>query len=327
VKKLILEKNKKSGVYYAITEDGIELPIVDITHPAFALHLTEAELADLYDRYVRKIQKRGFLQRHLFQFFLKRSILGRGIMGALGGFLAGMNTYLLKIGADNLGSFANQIDREIAEALPSVSLRLRLQDMAHLLADALLPLLQAKPEQELHLLNIAGGPAMDSLNALILIPNVCLMGRKIVIHVLDGDTAGPLFGQRALQALQSEGAPLAGLDIEFHHFPYDWAKTSDLQTLIDTIPSSAILAASSEGGLFEYGSDAEIISNLQELRPRLTAIVGSISRKDRQTPILHLMAVRPRELEGFKNLALQGGWTLARILHGPISCHFCLKSI
>ena len=27
------ETRKKPGVYYAVTDDGIELPIVDVTHP------------------------------------------------------------------------------------------------------------------------------------------------------------------------------------------------------------------------------------------------------------------------------------------------------
>ncbi len=47
-----LEKNKKPGVSYALTADGIELPIVDVTHPAFALTLTEADLAERLARFL-----------------------------------------------------------------------------------------------------------------------------------------------------------------------------------------------------------------------------------------------------------------------------------
>ena len=32
----IPEQNKKPGVCYAVTDDGLELPVIDITHPAFA---------------------------------------------------------------------------------------------------------------------------------------------------------------------------------------------------------------------------------------------------------------------------------------------------
>lgn len=323
-----LEKNKKPGVYYAIASDGLELPIIDITHPAFAIHLTDAELAEISQHYAQQTKhQKGFIQRHLFQFFLKRSKLGRGLIGAAGGFLSGMSTYLLKIGADNLGSYAGNIDRQIAQALPSLAARLRLQDMAHLLADALTPLLVAQPKKPLHLLNIAGGPAMDSLNAIHLIPKEHLLGRKITIHVLDKDTDGPLFGKRALAAWLSEKAPLAGLDIEFHHISYDWAKISTLQSLIENLSQNGnIIAASSEGGLFEYGSDAKIVSHLQLLAPHASCVVGSITRKCGKNPINGMMAVRPRTLDEFKNLAQQGGYEVAQVLEGPLGYNLRLQA-
>ena len=39
MQKILHEKNKVPGVSYALTTKGVELPIVDVTHPAFALTL------------------------------------------------------------------------------------------------------------------------------------------------------------------------------------------------------------------------------------------------------------------------------------------------
>jgi hypothetical protein len=84
--------------------------------------------------------------------------------------------------------------------------------------------LDARPGDPLLLLNIGGGSAIDSLNALLLLHRErpgSLADRGIRIYVLDLDTAGPTFGARALAALQAEGAPLHGLDIRLTHVPYD----------------------------------------------------------------------------------------------------------
>ena len=43
-----LEQNRKPGVHYALAPHGpdeLELPVIDVTHPAFALALTEEEIA------------------------------------------------------------------------------------------------------------------------------------------------------------------------------------------------------------------------------------------------------------------------------------------
>jgi hypothetical protein len=59
------------------------------------------------------------------------------------------------------------------------------------------------------------------------------------------------------------GGPLHGLEIQFHHHAYDWNHTAPLARLLtDLATPGAIVAASSEGGLFEYGADDAIIANL-----------------------------------------------------------------
>ena len=48
------EPHKRPGVHYAWTQDGIELPVVDVTHPAFALNVGEAEQRTLLDGFQRQ---------------------------------------------------------------------------------------------------------------------------------------------------------------------------------------------------------------------------------------------------------------------------------
>ena len=39
---IVPEAHKKAGVSYAFTDDGIELPVIDVTHPAFTIAPTDA---------------------------------------------------------------------------------------------------------------------------------------------------------------------------------------------------------------------------------------------------------------------------------------------
>jgi hypothetical protein len=332
------ERNKKPGVCYAVTRDGLELPVVDVTHPAFAVSVTDAALADLTWEFVRDEERRAklpvFLQRFILRLVLRGSILGRGIIAADGTFVTGLNTYLLKVGPDNLGhGYAGALDRRMAAALPPLAVRLRLQDMARLLADGLAPALLARPREPLRLLNIAGGPAADSLNALLVLRQEhpeWLRDRELSIRVFDGDDEGPEFGARALTALASPGAPLHGLQIDFESVSYDWRDPNALLRHLGA-PDGAIVAASSEGGLFEYGSDDEIVSNLEALRvgmPDDGIVVGSVTRADgpaQQVKKSIRVATRPRTLEGFGALACRGGWAVARALAAPFSFNVSLR--
>src|SRR5262249_50207382 len=103
--------------------------------------------------------------------------------------------------------------------LPAFAMRLRLQDMARLLVEAARSALeQTSRGRPLYFMNIAGGAAMDSLNALILLArddSKLLDARRVEVVVLDLDTAGPHFGARALSVLKAPGAPLAGFDVRF----------------------------------------------------------------------------------------------------------------
>jgi hypothetical protein len=266
----------------------------------------------------------------LLRFFLRGSVLASGIRGAQGTFLGGMSTYLLKLGPHNLGdAYAKPIDRRIASALPALAVRWRLADMARLLADRLAPLLEARPGAPLGFVNIAGGPAMDSLNAIVLLARdrpALLSARAVAIEVLDGDTGGPTFGARALAALSAAGAPLHAVDARLHHVTYDWNDPRPLRSVLDDARAAgAVAVGSSEGGLFEYGSDDAILANLtaaREAGPPDFAMVGSVTRADR--PIQRLRetsqpATRPRGLEVFRGLVARAGWRVERVIERPFS--------
>jgi len=63
----IPERNKKAGVCYALSEDGVELPVIDITHPAFAFQMDEATLVGYLERFYREEERQKRLP-----VFLKR---------------------------------------------------------------------------------------------------------------------------------------------------------------------------------------------------------------------------------------------------------------
>ncbi len=156
--------------------------------------------------------------------------------------------------------------------------------MAQFLANELTSMLEERTNENLYFINIGGGPAMDSLNALILLRKKCpelLANRRIFIKVFDIDKFGPAFGSRALAALLSNDAPLCGLDVTFEHIAYDWSNTDRLQEVMKEIDEKDITIGSSEGGLFEYGTEEIIINNLQVLKSHNSnnfTIIGSIFR-------------------------------------------------
>jgi hypothetical protein len=310
---------------------------VDLTHPAFASTLSEERQQALVSYFLTEQRRFArlpkLMRRLLLRFFMRGSRIGRGLRRAEGHFLDGMTTYLFKLGPKNLGSYAVPVDSRILMSLPAVSVRMRLSDMTRLLADGVAPRLAADRRCPLQFLNIAGGPAVDSLNALILLQREhaeLLTGRRIVLRVLDGDDAGPAFGARALAALQEPGAALAGLDITFGHTPYDWRDVGPLRAAVAAGTSEgALMAVSSEGGLFEYGSDQDILANLRALpSDEGIFVVGSVTRDDeiiRTLKLTSTAATKPRGLAVFAALVAQAGWQVARSIARPLSDQVVLE--
>jgi len=84
-------------------------------------------------------------------------------------------------------------------------------------------------------------------------------------------------------ALTSDGAALCGLDVGFHFAAYDWTKPAALRDAIGSIGvDDSVVAGSSEGGLFLYASEGDIMANLNVFRdctPADAVMVGSFARE------------------------------------------------
>jgi hypothetical protein len=269
---------------------------------------------------------------------VRRSLLLGESVGEPGTFVNGLTTYLLKLPPEQLAASykLGNLDRRAAGAISSVAVRLRLRAVARLLADGLLPQLAHRPAAPLHLLNLGGGTASDSLNAVILIQRErpeALRGRKISIQVLDLDGIGPAFGARSLAALLAEEAPLHGLDASLEHVVYKWSDPSALRRVLAEVDVGAtVVAASSEGALFEYGSDAEILANLSELHestPSETFMVGSLFRDEPVSWCMKRMSgmsFLPRNMALFQEMVAGAGWDVASMVDGnPIYEIVCLR--
>jgi hypothetical protein len=325
-----------NDLLYATTDDGMNLPVIDVTHPAFAVSPTEAGLAAMAEQYLAESSDRE--QRlNAIRDTLSRTMLGRALMSASGSYLNGLDTYMFKLGPDNLGAEAHPLDRRIAASFPALTARMRLQDMARLLAEGLAPRLAAEPRRPVQFINIAGGPAADSWNTVLHLARrdaTLVRERKILISVFDRDERGPHFGARAVAALGAAGAPLNGLEISFLYFQYDWAAADGLrQSLEDLRAHDAVCAVSSEGGLFDYGSDEEIVANLAALRQATASdaiLAGSVTRDCelvRSSRRPGGVATRPRTLEAFRSLAEQGGWAVDNVVERPFSFNLRLARL
>ncbi len=316
----------RDGVLYAKTDEGMELPVIDVTNPAFAVAATDEELGAMTEQFIREEVQRREIPGALRE-ALQQSRLGKSLMAAAGTFVDGMTTYQLKLGPENLGEDASAIDVRIAASFPAFTTRLRLQDMAQLTADGLAASMAAEPRRPVCLVNIAGGAAADSWNALIVQKRAELLaGRKIVIAVMDMDSRGPAFGRRAIEALSGAGGPLNGMDIEFQHFSYEWSEAARLRGILDGLRARDVLCGvSSEGGLFEYGADEEIVANLEVLYAGTAAdavVVGSVTRDGgpvRASLGASRIQTRPRTMEAFSALAEKGGWVVQEVIERPFS--------
>ena len=323
------------GIVYATTADGLDLPIIDITHPAFAIPDDPASRAALIEEYNEKTaaDTRGpvFLRRLFMKLGARRSQLLRALLEPAGSFLGGLTTYIMKLGPANLpDGFNTPLDQRIVGSPHARFVRLRLQHCAMMLVDGLDPLLAAQPQAPLHFISIGGGPAMDCINTLLLFRKTkpALLSRPIHIHVCDLDSKGPAFGANAVKALLSADAPLQDLDLTFDHRPYNWNDTATLTALLNALEQDAIIAASSEGALFEYGSDEAIIANLRALHSRAALVVGSITSNQpmRRAQIQATrFAIHPRGLEGFRPLAEKASYTIDRAEITPLSDHVTLR--
>jgi hypothetical protein len=307
----------------ARTRAGYDLPIIDVTHPRFAVADDDHARAARKEALFRDERQRrwipNFVLRFLLRQFAKKSRLVDMMFSRRSPYLDGISTYVMKLGADNLvAPFDSPADRRFAASPHITLLRLRTQQTAGLIAQGISDDAAFATKAPLHLINIAGGPALDSINSLILLrrrrPE--LLERLISIHVLDRNEDGAFFGANALDVLKRDGNPLAGVEVTFALSGYDWNDTTVLTGLLEKIKAQGgITAASSEGGLFEYGSDDAIIANLTALHDQCRFIAGSVTSGDETRRRMIAMSgfeVIPRGLEGFRALAEAARFTIAK---------------
>ena len=323
----------KSDLVYATTDDGLRLPVIDITQPAFALPDDPASVAALDAAFRESETRNALMPRFIMHFMMRaaarRSRLLADILDPDTSFLAGLTTYIMKLGVENLPPpFDSDTDRRLVSSPQVTAMRLRLQQTVKLIAGALEPLLLAAPAAPLVLVNIGGGPAIDSIDALILLRRAQgdasdLLRRPIAIQVLDIDAAGPHFGAAALAALSAEGQPLAGLDIAFTHQPYR----------LECAGAARRYGRSCGGTRRDHrgvlrGRLVRIWRRRSHRRQSqgvayggTKAVVGSVTNADpvrRRSVTGSRFKLLPRGLDGFRPLAERSGFRIARSEATPL---------
>ena len=137
------------AVMFATTADGLRLPVIDVTHSAFAVPDDPASLAARRDAFLawdrRNRRTPRIVTRLLVRLAARRSPLLRKML-ASDNYLDSISTYMLKLGADHLPpGFDGPVDRKVAAAPHKALVRHRMQQLARLLAEALLGPLADEP--------------------------------------------------------------------------------------------------------------------------------------------------------------------------------------
>jgi hypothetical protein len=323
----------RDGVVLAPAGDGVVLPVIDLTNARFAVPEDEASLDRLRGELRASERFYAMLPPFVFLWMLRRaartSRFVRAMIEPRSSYLDGLSTYAMKLGADNLvPPYDGDVDRRFAASPQTTLLRLRMQQTARLIAAAAQRAGCPAPGRPLHIVDIAGGPAMDAINAALMLARTAPgpLDGSIRIHVLDAEEAGAAFGKAALDALRSQGGALADVDVELTWRPYDWNETSALARLVEDIAGEGgTIVGSSEGGLFEYGSDDAIVRNLEDLAAGgrgARTVVGSVTSADvarRSSVIRSRLALVPRGLAGFAPLASRAGFRIREARDAVIS--------
>ena len=334
--KLFKIRNKIPDLSYAFTVNGIELPVLDITHPYFISCTDEETLKKLLP-YVEKNAEENAEKFNKIPAFIKRFLINHSFAMAellqvdkQNAFASGITTIMMKLGPQLIGKGRKRfLDRQVNKGFGALVIRLRVRDISKCQAEALIPLLIKSPRKDLCFINIAGGAASDSINSLFLIQKEnpeLLRDRKIEINVLDIDDFGPVFADRCITALKGPGGKFSKLNISFRHIHYDWNKTEQLEELL-LERKDWLQICSSEGGLFEYCSDEVIIRNLNTLYSHANddMVVAGTLLHDAETIDAGMLAalkistkIKPRLLgiNGLKNITGNNRWKIESIIEG-----------
>ena len=345
-KELFKIKDKQKGLSYVFTENGVELPVLDITHPGFISTIDENRLNKLIP-YVQKnaeknAEKFNNIPVAIKNYFKRHSFAMAELLQNETSFATGISTLMMKLGPNLIGKGKKRFwDRLVTKGFGSLVMRMRIRDISQCEAEELIPLLNGSPDRNLCFINIAGGSASDSINALFLIqqehPSL-LKNRKIEITVLDIDPNGPDFARRCIDALKLPGNKFSELDVSLNYINYDWNNTQQLSELLSE-RKEWLQICSSEGGLFEYCSDDVIVRNLNSLYANSRddiVMVGSLLH-DVETVDAGIKAalkistsIKPRflGLNGLKNIIDTNKWKLKRTIEGnPRYLVFSLQKV
>jgi hypothetical protein len=333
---LYLIKNKIPKLSYAYTLNGVELPVLDTTHPLFLSSIDEVKLKEMLRKSEKTADKTAekFINMPFYikKFLAKRSFIMSELLQESGdnAFLSGLSTLMLKLGPNLIGNGRKRfLDRLSSKGIGGIVLRMRVRDISKCLAKSMIPLLAGSPEKKVCFINIAGGAASDSINALFLIQQenpALLKDRTIQINVLDIDTYGPAFAERCIAALKVPGNRFNDLNISVKHIHYDWNCTEELEELLSE-RKEWLQICSSEGGLFEYCSDDVITRNLNTIYNNSaddTVIVGSLLHDIKVVDAGIIAAlkistsIKPRflGLEGLKSIINHNKWKLDSLTEG-----------
>lgn len=285
----IPERNKVPGLPYVFTDTGLELAVLDITHPLFETSMDEKGLAGQRAQSAATaalIKTMSADQRKMIT--ANSYIWGGHFSGETpASCLSGMATYMLKLGPGLIGGGEERkADQRATMGVSGIAARMRLRDLCRLQTEVLCPVLKTHPGRPLCLINIAGGAASDTFNTIRLILRrdpALLQGRRIEIHLLETDTIGPRFAKRSLAALREAGGDFATLNLVFRLHHASWADEDAWKGILRD-RSDDILLAASEGGLFEYGRDKDILAVLGSLAacPSDSTLIAGSSLLDRQ---------------------------------------------
>jgi hypothetical protein len=332
MKRKPVENNKIPGVSYALTMDGIELPVLDITNQHFISSINEEKLERMILEIAPEARKRAesFKKIPLFikRYLSKRSYIMSGMLEMESGndYVSGLSTMMMKLGPGLIGKGRGKfLDRLGSGAVGAVMVRMRTRDVSSFLASSIAKSLKAFSGKDLCLVNIGGGTSTDSLNALILVSKTepeLISGIKIELNILDVDEYGPYFAIMSAKELISERGVLKGINLSCRHISYNWKDVSVLEDLLMNRKEWVTLF-SSEGGLFEYGEEEDIIKNLRVISrivKNKPVFSGSVIKDTLNVdPIfsetLDMMTIKPKQygLEGLKRIADKTGWKFSDI--------------
>jgi hypothetical protein len=147
--------------------------------------------------------------------------------------------------------------------------------------------------------------------------------------ILDVDGQGSELGAAALASLRSPGGTLAGTDIDLRFAPYSWSQPEMISSILaDDLNERPFTLVSSEGALFEYGSDREVVSNLKFLREAGNfPVAGSAIRDDAAGEAMVARSpfrLHARAMRGIETLAYQAGYCVTRVVQGVATDQFLL---